>query len=307
MLIDRLRRAFTSAGRWSDSSLTGSAGTLSYKVYESRRAGGPRTALVVMLHGCGQTPEDFAAGTRMNEFADRHGLIVLYPGQSAQANPMNCSNWFEAKDQVRDRGEPSLIAAVTRTVAQAHGIGDGRIFVAGLSAGGAMAVILGAAYPDLFAAVGTHSGLPYCAARDASSALSAMRGRSGPHAWAPQERPPAMPTIVFHGDCDTTVDPGNGSAIVEQVLAAAANASGAVQKLVAAGVSAGGRPYTTTTYGRPNEAPLAEHWIVHGAGHAWSGGSPLGSFTDAAGPDASAEMLRFFLARAGANSRVPCA
>jgi poly(3-hydroxybutyrate) depolymerase len=134
-----------------------------------------------------------------------------------------------------------------------------------------------------------------------------MRGRSGPHAWAPQERPPAMPTIVFHGDCDTTVDPGNGSAIVEQVLAAAANASGAVQKLVAAGVSAGGRPYTTTTYGRPNEAPLAEHWIVHGAGHAWSGGSPLGSFTDAAGPDASAEMLRFFLARAGANSRVPCA
>ncbi len=306
MLIDRLRRAFTSAGRWSDSSLTNSAGTLSYKIYESRRSGGPRTALVVMLHGCGQTPEDFAAGTRMNELADQHGLIVLYPGQSVQANPMNCWNWFEAKDQVRDRGEPSLIAAATRTVAQTHGIGERRIFVAGLSAGGAMAVILGAAYPDLFAAVGAHSGLPYRAARDASSALSAMRGRTGP-AGPPQDAPPAVPTIVFHGDCDTTVDPGNGSAIVEQVIAAAANASGAVQKLVEAGVSAGGRPYTATTYGRPNEAPLAEHWVVHGAGHAWSGGSALGSFTDAAGPDASAEMLRFFLARAGSISRVPCA
>ena len=261
MLIDRLRRAFTSAGRWSDSSLTGSAGTLSYKVYESRRAGGPRTALVVMLHGCGQTPEDFAAGTRMNEFADRHGLIVLYPGQSAQANPMNCWNWFEAKDQVRDRGEPSLIAAVTRTVAQAHGIGDGRIFVAGLSAGGAMAVILGAAYPDLFAAVGTHSGLPYCAARDASSALSAMRGRSGPHAWAPQERPPAMPTIVFHGDCDTTVDPGNGSAIVEQVLAAAANASGAVQS----SLRRESRPAGAPTPPRPTAARTRRHWPSTGS------------------------------------------
>jgi poly(hydroxyalkanoate) depolymerase family esterase len=256
-----------------------------------------------MLHGCGQTPRDFANGTRMNQFADEHGFVVAYPAQSPAANPLNCWNWFEAAHQGRDRGEPAQIAAITRQVAADHGIDDRRIFVAGLSAGGAMAVILGHTYPELFAAVGVHSGIPYGLAHDAVSALDAMHG--APPAAAPASiRAPgsgapgsAIPTIVFHGDCDTTVDLGNGAAIVADAVSLAEESAGPLDKTVQERRTAAGREYTTTRYGRAGAPPQVEYWVVHGAGHAWSGGSPLGSFTDATGPDASAEMVRFFLAR----------
>lgn len=275
---------------------------MSYHVYSPGRSGDGNAALIIMLHGCHQTAEDFAAGTRMNQMADLHGLTVVYPAQSSQANAMNCWNWFAEKDQERGQGEPCLIAAIARRVALERGIDQRRIYVAGMSAGGAMSVILGSTYPDLFAAVGVHSGLPYRAARDASSALSAMRGPNDQSAEAGFPTPRAIPTIVFHGDRDATVDPSNGSAIAQHVAANAARSGAPIQETVQ-DLSHGGRICTTTTYRRSAGPPLAEHWLVHGAGHAWCGGSPLGSFTDAAGPDASAEMVRFFLGQVqgGAN------
>jgi poly(hydroxyalkanoate) depolymerase family esterase len=307
MVFDRIRRTFSSAGRFKGGSLRNPAGTMAYMTYVPRSDRSRDPALVVMLHGCGQTPEDFAAGTRMNQLADHHGCVVVYPAQSAQANRMHCWNWFERRDQLRDSGEPGLIADIARHVGREHGIGGRQTFVAGLSAGGAMAVILGRAYPELFGAVGVHSGLPYRAAHDAPSALLAMQGRIRRDEKAAEHAPLMVPTIVFHGDCDATVDPGNGSAIIDQVLAADAPGSGPCKKRVEEKSSAGARRCTVTLYSRGNEPPFAEHWLVHGAGHAWSGGSALGSFTEAAGPDASAEMLRFFMARTQGNSRIACA
>ena len=304
MHFDRIRRAFASAGRFTDRSYSNTVGNMSYKVYSPKAVGRKHTALLVMLHGCGQTPEDFALGTRMNQLADEHGLLVVYPAQSATANPLNCWNWFAAKDQARDGGEPSLIAGITRQAALDHRIDARRIFVAGLSAGGAMAVILGVTYPELFAAVGVHSGLPYGAAHDSASALSAMRGSGDPRSGTSPPASRATPTIVFHGDYDTTVDVSNGIAIVDQAVSRAEHAVGPMQKASRERMSPGGRVYTTTVYHRPDAPSLVEYWVVHGAGHAWSGGSPLGSFTDATGPDASAEMVRFFLAQRNAGPRL---
>jgi poly(hydroxyalkanoate) depolymerase family esterase len=251
-----------------------------------------------MLHGCGQTPEDFAAGTRMNELADMHGLVVAYPAQSPAANVFTCWNWFLGRDQVRDGGEPELIAGIARQVAADHAVDATRIFIAGLSAGGAMAVILGATHPELFSAVGVHSGLPYRAAHDAASAAAAMRFGAAP-ALPPLLTQP-KPTIVFHGERDTTVDFHNGAAIVDQAVSSAERAWGTLRMATREGRS-GGRSYTTTTYGaaKPHGAlstdPFIEYWELRGAGHAWSGGSSKGSYTDESGPDASAEMVRFFL------------
>jgi poly(hydroxyalkanoate) depolymerase family esterase len=297
MFIDRIGRAFASAGRFVACSHSNTAGNMSYNLYTPKAARRNHSGLLVMLHGCRQTPEDFAIGTRMNRLADEHGFLVVYPAQSATANPMNCWNWFDEKDQTRDRGEPSLIAGITRQVALDHGIDARRIFVAGLSAGGAMAVILGVTYPELFAAVGVHSGLPYAAARNSASALAAMRGNGEPRSGADSMTSRATPTIVFHGDTDTTVDVSNGIAIVDQAVSRAERAIGPMQKTIRNRMSPGGRVYTITVYHRPDAPVLVEYWVVHGAGHAWSGGSPLGSFTDATGPDASAEMVRFFLAQ----------
>jgi poly(hydroxyalkanoate) depolymerase family esterase len=301
--FDRIRRAFASATRFVDRSYSNTVGNMSYKVYTPKAVGRTHPALLVMLHACRQTPEDFAIGTRMNQLADEHGFLVVYPAQSATANPLNCWNWFIAKDQARDGGEPSLIAGITRQVALDHRIDARRIYVAGLSAGGAMAVILGATYPELFAAVGVHSGLPYGAAHDSTSALSAMRGNGGPRSGASFPGS-STPTIVFHGDYDTAVDVSNGIAIVDQAVSRAERALGPLQKTIRERMSPGGRVYTTTAYHRPDAPSLVEYWRVHGAGHAWSGGSPLGSFTDASGPDASAEMVRFFLAQRNAEPRL---
>ena len=306
MLIDTIRRALESAGlvhreakrapgQFLDRSYANGAGNLSYKLYIPARFRRGRPSLLVMLHGCRQTPEDFATGTRMNDLADEHGFLVVYPAQSAAANAFTCWNWFRGKDQAREAGEPALIAGITREVASEHAVDPARTFIAGLSAGGAMAVVLGATYPDLFSAVGVHSGLPYRAAHDATSAMTAMRG--GTPRLDSTEVTQAIPTIVFHGDRDTTVDVGNGSAIVDWAVSNAQRDLGPFRKTIREGISGDGRSYTATTYRAPLAATFVEYWVLHGAGHAWSGGFPEGSFTDASGPDASAEMVRFFLAR----------
>lgn len=241
---------------------------------------GPRP-MVVMLHGCQQDADDFAAGTAMNAAAAREGVYVLYPAQSSQANPQRCWNWFKHTHQARGKGEPAFIADLVRRIAGEHPIDAERVYAAGLSAGGAMAAILGAAYPDVFAAIGVHSGLPAGAAKDVASAFAAMKG--GPQA-APQS---TVPTIVFHGDADAVVSPVNGDAVI------AAGARGAATVEKDSGTHAG-RAFRRERHLDAQGRVVAEHWRVQGAGHAWSGGSSTGSYTDPKGPDASAELLRFF-------------
>jgi len=252
----------------------------------------------VMLHGCTQSAEIFAAGTRMNRLAEEYGCHVLYPAQSQEANNSRCWNWFQPQDQGREQGEPAIIAGVTRAVAHAYRVDPDRVYVAGLSAGGAMAMVMGMTWPDLYAAVGVHSGLPYGIARDLPSALAAMR--DGGSTGSPVPLPAHVaPLIVFHGDADRTVHPRNADAIVEQWILAATGASSAAPALRLAqtqdrGSVPGGHGYTRTVYRDSNGAVVLEQWRIEGGGHAWSGGSPQGSHTDPQGPDASAEMLRFF-------------
>ena len=285
------------AGEFIATSFTNQAGTRAYKLYVpasySRDVCEP-LPLVVMLHGCTQSPDDFATGTRMNALADEHGFLVAYPAQAANANGSKCWNWFRAEDQGRDKGEPSILAGVVREIASRYRVDERRIFVAGMSAGAAMAVILGETYPELFAAVGAHSGLPYGAAHDIPSALGAMKGSVAKSRAASSNNAPSnwVPTIVFHGDRDNTVVARNGAAIVEAIVD---RADGLLERAERAGSAAGGRSYRQIVYARAGEPPAVEQWVLQGAGHAWSGGSAQGSFTDGSGPDASAEMIRFFL------------
>jgi poly(hydroxyalkanoate) depolymerase family esterase len=269
------------------------AGARDYKLYQpavqADAVAGPRP-LVVMLHGCTQSADDFAAGTQMNRLADEHGFLVLYPEQSTSANASRCWNWFRPQDQVRDGGEPALIAAMVQAVMNEQPVDAQRVFVAGLSAGAAMAVVLGETWPDLFAAVGAHSGLPFAAARDIPSAMAAMKGRGAKERVQVQH---AVPTIVFHGDRDHTVQHSNGEHIAQQ----ARRATTALDLSRASGTASGGRHYTRDVHADASGRVVVEQWTVHGAGHAWSGGDAAGSYTDNAGPDASAEMLRFFLAQ----------
>jgi poly(hydroxyalkanoate) depolymerase family esterase len=248
-----------------------------------------------MLHGCTQSPDDFAAGTRMNAAAEEYTCLVAYPGQTISANLQKCWNWFSEGDQQRDSGEPSLIAGITREVMHDYQIDPQRVYVAGLSAGGAAAAVMGDAYPDLYAAIGVHSGLACGAARDMPSAFAAMqRGSDGsvPAAGAARSGSQwrVVPAIVFHGDRDTTVNPRNGEAVVAQSAQSAALRSRAEE-----GQVPGGYAYRRTLHAEANGQTVIEQWVIHGAGHAWFGGSPTGSYTDPRGPDATREMLRFFL------------
>jgi poly(hydroxyalkanoate) depolymerase family esterase len=270
------------------------AGERDYHLYVPASAPNAAMPLVVMLHGCQQHPVDFAQGTRMNVLAEQHGFLVVYPAQSRRANGSNCWNWFQPGDQQRDGGEPSIIAGIVAEVSAAHAVDPRRVFVAGLSAGASMAVILGATHPDVFAAVGAHSGLPQGAAADVASAFAAMSGASGAQGGGAATGR-STPTIVFHGDQDRTVVLSNGQAIVEQVLARPGAAAAALQTVERG--EAASRAYTTTVYSAAKGRPHVEHWVVHGGAHAWFGGSAEGSYTDVQGPDASAEMVRFFLAQ----------
>jgi poly(hydroxyalkanoate) depolymerase family esterase len=261
------------------------AGKRDYKLYVPAHQPRGRRPLLVMLHGCTQDADDFAAGTRMNELAERFGMLVAYPVQTRTANPSACWNWFNPSDQRRGAGEPAIIAGITEEIIADHKIDPTRVFVAGLSAGGAMAMVMGAAHPELYNAIGVHSGLPYQSANDVMSAFGAMR--SGPSKTGPQ---PQIRTIIFHGDADTTVHPSNA-----EKIAGARRKAG--RKTASSGTASapGGRSYTRTVRHGEDGAPAVEHWIIKDAGHAWAGGSADGSYTDPKGPDASAEMLRFFL------------
>jgi poly(hydroxyalkanoate) depolymerase family esterase len=271
-------------------SFRNSAGERSYKLYVPPDAGEQPLPLVVMLHGCTQDADDFAAGTAMNDAARAQGFYVLYPVQSQGANPQKCWNWFKHNHQQQGRGEPSILAGMTRAVIEAHNVDTQRVYVAGLSAGGAMAAILASAYPGLYAAAGVHSGLAAGVASDLPSALSAMKGTG---ARAPMQAGSGVPTIVFHGDRDTTVHPNNA----QGVIAASAGSSAPVETIRVPGIS-GKRDSTRHVYRNPAGNIIAERWDIHGAGHAWSGGAQSGSYTDLTGPDATAEMLRFFFERA---------
>jgi poly(hydroxyalkanoate) depolymerase family esterase len=273
----------------------GVRGTRRYKLYVPTSYDGSAMPLVVMLHGCKQSPDDFAAGTRMNELAQRHGLLVAYPEQTSRANGANCWNWFEPAQQFREGEEPSLLVGIVHEIGNLYAVRPDGIFVAGLSAGAAMAVILGHAYPEVFAGVAAHSGLALGAAHDVASAFAAMHG-SGVEGGSTPRRHSAVRTIVFHGDADTTVTPRNRSAIVRHAVDAFERQGERLQRLTRLDVEAGGRKSTATEFADPSGRPMVEEWVVHGAGHAWSGGSTTGSFTDALGPDASEEIIRFFLA-----------
>jgi len=296
------------------------AGARSYKLFVPTTLPSTPVPLIVMLHGCTQSADDFAAGTQMNRLAEEQGFLVVYPEQARNANGSNCWNWFKTQDQLRDSGEPSLIAGITREVSEKHGVDPRRIYVAGLSAGAAMAVILGETYPEIYAAIGAHSGLPYGAAHDMPSAFAAMAGGRGGMpdlsklpglTDLPGSVPAAakkatnfVPTIVFHGDQDHTVGQSNGTEIIEQAVVAL---SGEASRPLLApsthnGVSPRGRAFSRTVYADETGQPRVESWVLHGAGHAWSGGHASGSFTDGAGSDASAEMVRFFLAQRSAGS-----
>lgn len=282
-----------SGGTFLARSYTNDAGTRPYKLYvpSSYREDGPALPLIVMLHGCTQWPDDFAAGTRMNAVAEEQCLLVAYPGQIQSANQSKCWNWFMASDQRRDEGEPSLIAGITRQIISDYRVDPKRIFVAGLSAGGAAAAIMGSAYPDLYAAVGVHSGLACGAAHDLQSALHAMKQGGVPKGRS-SKTPRVIPTIVFHGDRDATVSSRNG----DEVLAAAgAGTAIDVEISTEKGVAPAGRAYSRTLHRDRAGKIVFEDWRIHGAGHAWSGGAPAGSYTDPRGPDASREMVRFFL------------
>ena len=273
------------------------AGSRTYKLFVPSGYTGDALPLVVMLHGCTQSPDDFAAGTGMNNLAEEQTFLVAYPAQARSANVSNCWNWFNTANQKHGQGEPSLIAGITGQIMRDFAVQPGSVYIAGLSAGGAAAAVMGSAYKELYAAIGVHSGLPCGAASDMTSALTAMRqggtvhpaGKSGGSARI-------IPTIVFHGDQDATVNVVNGSQVIAQSKGAAD-----LRSTVIEGKAASGMGYTRTIQSDDYGRPVLEEWVLHGAGHAWSGGSSAGSFTEPRGPDASREMIRFFFQHSAAE------
>jgi poly(hydroxyalkanoate) depolymerase family esterase len=269
--------------------------SLKYKLYlpACYAASSEPLPLIVMLHGCTQDPDDFAIGTRMNELAEQYAFVVAYPQQPVDANSSKCWNWFRPQDQLRDGGEPKLIAGMTRAIISNYRIDARKVFVAGMSAGGAMALIMGRTHPEVYAAVAVHSGLPYQCANNVVSALTVMKkseaARSVRHASKVN-----TPIIVFHGDRDGTVEQGNGVGIIRQAIAQWSDdlSNHCVSE------SKGGRAYTRNVYRDARGKEALEICTIHGGGHLWSGGNAHGSYTDALGPNASEQFVRFFYAHA---------
>ena len=260
------------------------AGSLDYQLFVPASYTGQPCPLLVMLHGCGQDAQDFARGTGMNELAEQYQCLVAYPEQSSSNNSGKCWNWFEDAHHHRGGGEPALIAGIARKVMDEFAIDPARVFIAGLSAGGAMAVVMGRTYPDLFRAVGCHSGLAHGCAVGSSAAMQAMQYGEA-DGWTPMDKP----MIVFHGDMDGTVHPRNALGVIAQSVD-----GGVRTRTVQSGQSAG-RRFTRELHRDADGLVVAEHWTVHGSGHAWSGGRRQGSYTDASGPDGMAKFLRISL------------
>jgi poly(hydroxyalkanoate) depolymerase family esterase len=296
---------FMTAGHFIDGFYANAYGTRAYKLYIPSGYSGQTLALLIMLHGCYQHPDDFAAGTRMNTLAETGAFLVVYPGQPASANISRCWNWFRREDQQRGAGEPALLAGLTRQIMATYHVDARRVFVAGMSAGAAMSVILGTTYPDLYAAVGVHSGLAYAAAHDLATAYAAMQ-HGGLAPARPESRGSgatgvlarAVPMIVFHGDRDLTVNVMNADHVLTPWVQATDEWDTTPRHEQRVRVERAQMPdgyaYTRSIYHDSQWCALMEKWIVHQMGHAWSGGSPRGSYSDPKGPDAAAEMVRFF-------------
>jgi poly(hydroxyalkanoate) depolymerase family esterase len=271
-----------------------------YMLYQPARRSRRQAPLLVMLHGCTQGAEEFAAGTRMNEAAESAGVVVLYPEQSLSAHPMRCWTWYALQDPSNSEGDAALIAAMTREVMREHDIDPARVYVAGMSAGGAMAAVLARDYPRLYAALGVHSGAPAGLAHDVYSGMRLMSGGPRPPtddeaASLDEEIPHAVASIVFHGDEDAMVHPSNAEAIHGAPRISQDQPLPVESLNVMTPASEGRRAYTRSVEFGPGGVPSRELWIVHGAGHAWAGGSDAVRLNDASGPDASREMMRFFL------------
>ena len=283
-------RPVESASRFAASSHAGPAGRIEYMLYRPAAAT-PDMPLVVMLHGCTQSPEDFARGTGMNQLAEEVGFLVAYPRQTQAANMQKCWNWFQPGHQRRDHGEPALIAGLVGDIIRDEQVDASRVYVAGLSAGGAAAAIMADTYPDLFAAVGIHSGLACGAARDLPSALVAMKNGAGRSVTSSPTNGRYVPVITFHGDRDTTV----GEVNARDIVRAATVATGTPVSVTVETGEIDGRRYTRASSRDAAERVLIEQWTIAGAGHAWSGGDAGGSYTDDRGPNASRAMIDFFL------------
>ena len=288
------------SGQFLNHTYSGPAGSRNYKLYVPSVYSATPLPLVVMLHGCRQDPSDFATGTRANRWAENKRCLVVYPEQIQRANSHRCWNWFRPVDQHAGRGEPALIAGIVQQVIDKYKVDARRVYVAGLSAGGAMAAIMGHEYPELFAAVGVHSGLPVGVAHDVSSALMLMKtGKSAhaPRAVTAARNQRMVPVIVMHGDADKTVNPANAARLVQNAVETSVliNPDAPLRAdAQSINTSDGNRAYRRTRYTTTNTVSVIEYWELHGAGHAWSGGSAAGSFADERGPDATDAMLQFF-------------
>ena len=266
-----------------------------YRLFTPSGPHDERLPLIVLLHGCTQTATDFALGTAMNELAEQKKCYVLYPEQIQRANSSRCWNWFEPGNQQRGLGEPGMIAALVQEVVATRHVDASRVYVTGLSAGGAMAAVMAGLYPDVFAALGVHSGLPCGAANDIPSAFNAMRSGSPPKVPGRPKAGAAMPTIVFHGTADKTVHPDNGEHIVTAAVKAAQSGGVTLARNETRQDGSGARTARRTRYTAMDGTPWIEHWEVDSGPHAWSGGDTAGSYTDPTGPSASGAMLEFFL------------
>ena len=302
-----------SSGIWQQYTYNGPAGSRPYFVYTpASYQVGTAVPLMVMLHGCTQTPADFAAGTQMDQLADQKQFIVVYPQQTSTYNQEKCWNWFDSADQSRGNGEPAIIAGIVQAVEQTTSqwtIDTHRIYAAGLSAGAAMTVILGATYPDIFAAIGVQSGLEYKAATSSADASTAVRqggpdpvqqGQAAYNAMGSAAR--VVPTITFHGTSDYLVYPINGEQVVRQWMQTdhlashnAYNASFNSPTSTTNGQVAGGHSYSVYTWNDNNGNEVQEYWLVNGMGHGWSGGSSSGTYTDPQGPGATQAIYNFFM------------